>query len=342
MLIAQVVFDQFTDLDVFLAWDLLNRVRRPDWTVRLLGTADQHTSVSGLTIPMHGRIEEAGQADAVLFASGPATRVLRSDREYLARFRLDPTKQIIGSMCSGALLLAALGLLEGKKATTYPTAVGLLREAGVEVVDLPFVQQGNLATAAACLAGIDLAAWTIERLVGKEARDAALAEVQPVGRAPSPPRGTEEGTRSDVRYVGSCLCQAVRYEITTELGDFGYCHCTSCRKASGSAHGANVPVDRAHFHLVRGAAALREYESSPGKYRCFCSSCGSPLYAYLSATPEVLRVRLGSLDTPFNRRVKAHTFVSDKAAWDHIEGDTPQFPEWAPREVLLQRGSRQR
>ena len=111
MLIAQIVFDQFTDIDVFLAWDLLNRVRRPDWTVRLLGTEAQHTSLSGLTIPMHGRIEEAAQADAVLFASGPATRTLRLDRDYLARFRLDPKKQIIGSMCSGALLLAALGLL---------------------------------------------------------------------------------------------------------------------------------------------------------------------------------------------------------------------------------------
>ncbi len=183
MFIAQIVFDQFTDIDVFLAWDLLNRVRRPDWTVKLVGTMAHHTSVSGLTIPMHGQIEEANHADAVLFASGPATRTLRFDRDYLARFRLDARRQFIGSMCSGALLLAALGLLEGKRATTLPTASALLREAGVDVVDAPFVREGNIATAAACLAGVDLAAWTIEMLAGKEARDAALAEVQPVGRA---------------------------------------------------------------------------------------------------------------------------------------------------------------
>ncbi len=143
-------------------------------------------------------------------------------------------------------------------------------------------------------------------------------------------------------HTGSCLCGAIRYEITTELGDFGYCHCRSCRKASGSAHAANAPVDRAGFRFLGGKETLREYESSPGKFRVFCSTCGSPLYAYMSATPEVLRLRLGSLDTPFAKQPKAHTFVADKAAWEPISGDLPQFPEWAPRSVLHQRGSRQK
>ncbi|MGD0529152.1 MAG: GFA family protein [Polyangiaceae bacterium] len=148
-------------------------------------------------------------------------------------------------------------------------------------------------------------------------------------------------TNDERRYEGSCLCRGVRYEITGELGDFGYCHCTSCRKASGSAHGANVPVDRARFHLRSGAELLREYESSPGKRRVFCSRCGSPMYAYIDVSRDVLRVRLGSLDTPFEGRPRAHTWVSDKAPWEPIEDGVPQFPEWAPRSVLEQRGSRQ-
>ncbi|WP_394822263.1 GFA family protein [Pendulispora albinea] len=353
MLIAQIVFDDFTDVDVFLAWDLLNRVRvrarRPDWRVELLGTEAQHRSVSGLTLPMHGRIEEAAAADAVLFASGPATRELRFDREYLARFALDPTRQLIGSMCSGALLLAALGLLEGKRATTHPTAAPLLREAGIEVVDAPFVRQGNIATAAACLAGVELSAWVIEVLLGKDARDAVLAEVQPVGRpfqpADPPFQPAAESPlepSGDALYRGSCLCKAIEYELHAELGDFGYCHCTSCRKASGTAHGSNSPVDRARFRLLRGASVLREHESSPGKFRTFCSSCGSPIYAYLASSPDVLRIRLGSLDTPFTKQARAHTFVSDKAPWEDIVDEVPQFAEWAPRSVLHQRGSRQR
>jgi hypothetical protein len=142
-------------------------------------------------------------------------------------------------------------------------------------------------------------------------------------------------------YEGSCLCRSVRYRIDGELGDFGYCHCTSCRKASGSAHGANAPVERARFHLLAGAATLREHESSPGKFRAFCATCGSPIYAYLAATSDVIRIRLGSLDTPFAKQPQAHTFVSDKAPWEPIADGLPQFPEWAPKSVLNQRGSRQ-
>src|SRR3954464_10990189 len=100
-------------------------------------------------------------------------------------------------------------------------------------------------------------------------------------------------------YKGSCLCKSVTYEISGEIGEFGYCHCKTCRKASGSAHAANAPVDRASFQLLQGKSLIREFQSSPGKFRAFCSNCGSPLYVYLAATPGVLRVRLGTLDTPF-------------------------------------------
>ncbi len=55
----------------------------------------------------------------------------------------------------------------------------------------------------------------------------------------------------------------------------------------------------------------------------------------------MLRIRLGTLDTPFAKRPRAHTFVSDKAEWEPIGDSIPQFPEWAPTSVLLQRGSRQ-
>ena len=95
--------------------------------------------------------------------------------------------------------------------------------------------------------------------------------------------------------------------------------------------------------MLSGADTVREFESSPGKLRVFCAHCGSPIYAYLTKSPDVLRIRLGSLDTPFASRARAHTFVSDKADWDDIDAfsSVPQFPEWAPRDVLVQKGSRQ-
>lgn len=144
-----------------------------------------------------------------------------------------------------------------------------------------------------------------------------------------------------MEYLGSCLCGGIRYQINQALGDFGYCHCRSCRKASGSAHGANVAVERVNFVLEDAGNLLREFESSPGKLRGFCSRCGSPLYAYIKTSADVIRVRLGSLDSEFDGQAKAHTFVSHKAAWDRIDADLPQFSEWASREVLRQKGSSQ-
>jgi hypothetical protein len=100
-------------------------------------------------------------------------------------------------------------------------------------------------------------------------------------------------------------------------------------------------VDAARFRLVTGVESLREYESSPGKFRSFCAHCGSPIYARLTRTPDILRIRLGSLDTEFTKQPKAHTWVSDKAGWEPIDDDLPQFAEWAPKTVLNQRGTRQ-
>ena len=142
-------------------------------------------------------------------------------------------------------------------------------------------------------------------------------------------------------FKGSCLCRGVRYELSAEPDDFGYCHCTSCRKASGSAHAANAPVDRVDFHLLAGKELIREFQSSPGKFRAFCTNCGSPVYGYLSATAEVLRIRLGTLDTPFFKQPKAHTWVSDKAPWEAIDDEIPQFQTWAAKHVLHQRGTGQ-
>ncbi len=95
-------------------------------------------------------------------------------------------------------------------------------------------------------------------------------------------------------FQGSCLCRGVRYELSAEPGAFGYCHCTSCRKASGSAHAANAPVDRENFHLLSGRELIRQFESSPGKFRVFCTNCGSPLYAYLSAAFSSVRCACGA------------------------------------------------
>lgn len=179
--IAIVVFDKFTDVDLWLMWDLLNRVRIEDWEVKILGEKSAHFSATNIEVKTHGRIEEANDSDAVMFVSGQGTRDKIADENWLAKFNLNPEKQFIGSICSGSLILAKLGLLEGKTATTYPTSKALLESFGVEVVEKPFVANGNVATAGGCLAQQYLIGWVIENLVDKDWADLVIKAIQPVG-----------------------------------------------------------------------------------------------------------------------------------------------------------------
>ncbi len=183
--VAIIVFDQFTDIDVFLPWDLFNRVRlkQKNWEVKFLGTQSSHRSINGVELKMHGWVEQAQEADIVFITSGPGTRKLYKDESYLKRLNLDFDRQVITSMCSGALILAGLGLLDGKTATTYPTAFEPLEAMGISVDrDSHLVTHGNIATAAGCLAAIDLVSWCLDRVVGIETRESVIASVQPIGQ----------------------------------------------------------------------------------------------------------------------------------------------------------------
>ena len=180
-----VSFDKFTDIDIFLAWDLLNRVKRreKDFVVKIVGTETSHKSTSGIDVATHGLIEECNDADLVFFGSGIGARDVIKNNSYLERFKLNPDKQIICSMCSGALIIAALGHLEGLSATTYPTVFDLLRNYGVEVIeDKHLVTHGNIGTAAGCLAAVDLMAWAIGKLYTEKLSEDVIASVLPVGQ----------------------------------------------------------------------------------------------------------------------------------------------------------------
>ena len=122
-----------------------------------------------------------------------------------------------------------------------------------------------------------------------------------------------------------CLCGGVRIEISGKLGPVVYCHCSRCRKASGTAFGANADVRAQYWTWGAGQDLVREFESSPGVYRAFCSRCGSPVYSRRPETPDVLRLRLGLVDDDPGRRPLAHFWVESKAPWFEITDDLPAF-----------------
>jgi transcriptional regulator GlxA family with amidase domain len=163
----------------------LNRVKHRDkeFQVKIVGTAQAHVSVCGIDLATQGFIEECNDADLVFFSSGPGTRNVIKDETYLQRFKLNPDKQIICSMCSGALIIAALGHLKGLSATTYPTAFEALKGYGVNVIeDKHLVTHGNIGTAAGCLAAVDLVGWAIEKLYDRKIREDVIASVLPIGQ----------------------------------------------------------------------------------------------------------------------------------------------------------------
>ena len=126
---------------------------------------------------------------------------------------------------------------------------------------------------------------------------------------------------------GGCLCGGVRFRIDGKLGPAGFCHCKQCQRASGSAFAANAPARTAYFHITAGADRVTEYESSPGKFRAFCRTCGSPVYSRRDSEPELRRIRLGTLDSDPGRRPLGHVWVSSKAPWFTITDELPQYPE---------------
>jgi len=137
--------------------------------------------MAGVTIRRQKPLEFLTEADAVLIGSGIRTRDYAADPAFLSQLKLDPSRQLIGAQCSGTLLLARLGLIGDLPACTDLTTKPWVVEAGVNVVDAPFVAHGNVATAGGCLASQYLAAWMIARMATVQDAEEAIDYVAPVG-----------------------------------------------------------------------------------------------------------------------------------------------------------------
>src|SRR5258705_7238764 len=181
MHIAILTFEGYNELDSLIALGVLNRVREANWRVSIASPSPRVCSMNGVVIESHVSLEEASAADAVIVGSGRQTREVVADQELMARLQLDPSRQLLGAQCSGTLVLAKLGLLDGVPACTDVTTKPWVQAAGVEVLNQPLFAKGNVATAGGCLASHYLAAWIIARLQGNEAAENALHYVAPVG-----------------------------------------------------------------------------------------------------------------------------------------------------------------
>ncbi len=129
---------------------------------------------------------------------------------------------------------------------------------------------------------------------------------------------------------GGCLCGGVRYRYEGEIEHISVCHCSQCRKAQGSAFATVAPVAKERFRFLSDADLISEYRSSPDKVRAFCKICGSPIYSAKDDVPDVLRLRLGTVDTPFVCTEIFHIFTDSKAPWWEIGDGHPRYARRKP------------
>lgn len=182
MRIAVLTFEGFNELDSFIASAMLNRVKSPELQALIVCPDQRVASMNGVVVQSQAPLSFAREADAVIVGSGRYTRDLVRDPGLMGELGLDPSRQIIGAQCSGALVLATLGLLGDVPACTDSTTKPWVEEAGIRVLNQPFVAHGNVATAGGCFASHYLAAWVIARLGSWGAAEDVVHYVAPVGQ----------------------------------------------------------------------------------------------------------------------------------------------------------------
>lgn len=131
-------------------------------------------------------------------------------------------------------------------------------------------------------------------------------------------------------YQGSCLCGAVTLTVTGTIDSIIHCHCSKCRKSTGTAYATNGFVSTDALTIKTGQELLNYFETSPGKKRHFCKVCASPIFSSNAASPERLRLRLGILDSAITERPISHNFVSSRASWDDLDADLPRYDGYEP------------
>lgn len=128
---------------------------------------------------------------------------------------------------------------------------------------------------------------------------------------------------------GECLCGSVRYAVNDVFEYALYCHCSKCRRATGSAFKPFAGTPRSNLTLDKGSDCLSLYGDKEAVHDAHCCNCGSLLYSVVRDGAYV-HIAMGTLLDAPSITPSAHIFVASKASWHEITDDLPQhsgFPE---------------
>ncbi|WP_370677356.1 GFA family protein [Pleomorphomonas sp. PLEO] len=123
-----------------------------------------------------------------------------------------------------------------------------------------------------------------------------------------------------IATTGRCLCGVIRFEIFGEIEAAAYCHCSDCRRCTGSAFGVSIPVLQTNFKLVSGGpkSFTKTADSGNELTRHFCPECGSPLFTSSPRHPDRVYVKAGVLDDPAVVEPAYQSWVSSSVSWANI------------------------
>jgi hypothetical protein len=128
-----------------------------------------------------------------------------------------------------------------------------------------------------------------------------------------------------MKHTGSCLCKRITFEIEGEFEDFYLCHCSRCRKDTGSAHASNLFSSSAKIKWTSGEDEVKTFRVEGSNHsKSFCPNCGSALPT-LQMDGSLLVVPAGSLDSDLNISPKGHIFVDSRASWDNNLEKIPHY-----------------
>ncbi len=135
----------------------------------------------------------------------------------------------------------------------------------------------------------------------------------------------------ETRVKGGCACGTIRFELTSEPYDCGWCHCTICRAVSGAPAMvfATVPVDDCRF--VSGESQVGLFRSSGFGRRQYCTSCGTPLTMQVDHQPETIDFTVATLDDPERTTPEFHIFHGSRIAWFETTDDLPRHEKFRPQ-----------
>ena len=133
------------------------------------------------------------------------------------------------------------------------------------------------------------------------------------------------GSETPKQLTGTCLCRTVEYVVADAFGYAMNCHCSICRRATGSAFKPFAGIRREELRLTKGEEHVLTF-GDPEAHDTHCGRCGSLLYSVVRDGAYV-HVAMGSLADSPSIRPSMHIYVGSKAAWHEITDELPQYEE---------------